>query len=103
MNTQTFVAAGPLAIGPAGTRAISKDAGWRRHMRAFGRFVAGLVRAHAEARQRRATTYALQRLDAATLRDLGIDRSEAGSVAAELGMAEQATRRRTRELAAWYF
>jgi uncharacterized protein YjiS (DUF1127 family) len=45
--------------------------------------------------RRRATLRTLAELDATTLRDIGVDPSEVGSVAAELGGHVAASRRRT--------
>lgn len=55
------------------------------------------------ARRIRATRAALEQLDAATLRDLGLHRCEAGSIALELGRVTMATRRRIYESAGFYF
>jgi uncharacterized protein YjiS (DUF1127 family) len=63
----------------------------------MARLRAALARLHAQWRQSqraRATRAALQSLDARALRDLGIDRSEIDSVAAELRGATEITRAR---------
>ena len=52
------------------------------------------LRAWAQARRERAIRQALAHLDAATLRDLGVHRSEGGSIAAEWVGRVELTRRR---------
>lgn len=64
----------------------------------FARIAGALRAAFAEARRRRAMrrqVRILARLDAGTLRDIGLTRQEIGSVAAELHGVSAPTRRRT--------
>ena len=63
---------------------------WRRFRRSVAEFIGRWV----EYRRMRAEHAALARLDAATLRDLGIGRSEIGSYVAEFNGSSQVTRRR---------
>lgn len=82
------------ALPPLAARALASlgwpDWSWRRlarRLRAVGRLVA---------RRRRAVRRFedLQHLDERTLRDLGVTRSEIGSIVSELGGQAAATRRR---------
>jgi uncharacterized protein YjiS (DUF1127 family) len=65
-----------------------------RLRRRFGVGLMRLARRVEQSRRARATYELLRRLDAETLRDLGLTHSEIGSVAAELGGRAAATRRR---------
>jgi uncharacterized protein YjiS (DUF1127 family) len=62
--------------------------------RRIGVGVARLVRSIEQSRRARANYEVLSRLDAETLRDLGLTHSEIGSAAAELGGRAAVTRRR---------
>jgi uncharacterized protein YjiS (DUF1127 family) len=75
---------------PVAAPAPERENVWSR-LRRFG---AELLRGWLADGRRRAGSAALARLDAATLRDLGIDRSEIGSVTAESRGSSQVTRRR---------
>jgi len=75
---------------PVAAPVPTRESVWSR-LRRFG---AGLLRGWLAYGRRRAEYAALARLDAATLRDLGIDRSEIGSLTAESRGASQVTRRR---------
>lgn len=67
-------------------RATPSVAPWgRRLLRAAVLAARSLADAHARLRRRRATHQALAELDDRTLRDLGIDRSELGSIASGAG------------------
>ena len=65
-----------------------------RLLRRVGVGVARVVRHIEQSRRARANYEALSRLDSATLRDLGLTRSEIASAAAESGGLATATRRR---------
>lgn len=79
------------------TTATASQRAARAAQRRLADHVAAIVRSALEAwRERRriaATRLVLEQLDAATLRDLGLDRSEAASVAAELHGVAVASRR----------
>lgn len=92
--TQVLDAQRSIADGSAiqQRRQVTRTSGDGRYAKAFPadlmRRVAlalcGVMRRFATARRRRATALALQSLDAHTLRDLGLDRSEIPSAVAEL-------------------
>jgi uncharacterized protein YjiS (DUF1127 family) len=67
------------------------QSGARQRLR---RSVVGFIERWVEYRRMRAENAALAHLDAATLRDLGIDRCEIGSCVAEFNGSSQVTRRR---------
>lgn len=77
--TETFGRIGRTSLSPAALQAFVERFGhWTRRSR--------------QQAQRRAAFAALSRLDSRTLRDLGFDRSEIGSVIAELDDGPRSTR-----------
>ncbi|HTT09637.1 MAG TPA: DUF1127 domain-containing protein [Burkholderiaceae bacterium] len=79
-----------LPADPGPVRIPARESTWQR----FGRVVARFITAWVDYRRRRAEQDLLARLDAATLRDLGIDRCEIGSYVAESDGSSSITRRR---------
>lgn len=78
------------AARPQALPAFSSTAPWIALPASARRFAAAIARLRATAAQR----HALQSLDARTLRDIGLDRSEIDSVAAESAGSAPLTRRR---------
>ncbi len=89
----------PAALPAVAPASIERAAGWLARTASLGTAVAAAIRdAHARwrsARERGRTIEALRGLDARTLHDVGIDRTEIGSIAMELHGAAERTRRRT--------
>jgi glyoxylase-like metal-dependent hydrolase (beta-lactamase superfamily II)/uncharacterized protein YjiS (DUF1127 family) len=94
--------AAPSAVAPA---SIELAAGWLARTASLGTAVAAAIRdapaRWRSARQRARTIEALRGLDPRTLHDVGIDRSEIGSIAMELHGAAERTRRRTLTRMPW--
>ncbi|MDH5285357.1 MAG: DUF1127 domain-containing protein [Betaproteobacteria bacterium] len=84
-------AATPARAPAAETRATTPT-GLHSALLACRDFVAGLAARHAQRRAARITITALNDLDSRTLRDLGFDPSEIGSVAGEAAGLADATR-----------
>jgi uncharacterized protein YjiS (DUF1127 family) len=72
-----------------------------RLARIAGGFIRGRLARLKAHRETARTISVLQALDARTLRDIGADRSEAGSIAAELCGAAERTRRRILDGEPW--
>ena len=84
------------AFAPGDSPLLHKTAGMRDLVADTVQWVAGVARRYVDAwRQRRlawATYKSLRQLDARTLRDIGIDRSELRSVSAEIAGEAERTR-----------
>lgn len=85
-----------IAFAPGDSPLLYKTEGVRDLVAAVSRWAAGVVRRNYDAWRRRrlarATYMALRDLDDRTLRDIGLDRSELRSIAAEVGGALEITR-----------
>jgi len=85
-----------MAFAPGDSPLLHKTAGMRELAADISRWMAAAARRYVDAwRQRRlarATYMSLRGLDARTLRDVGLDRSEMGSVAAEIAGEADRTR-----------
>lgn len=79
-----------VATAPVSAPVPPRKSAWQR----LGDFAAAFFRSWLEYRLRRAEQEVLARLDPATLRDLGIDRSEIGSISAESNGTSSPSRRR---------
>lgn len=95
-NAAAALPARPITFGPGDNPLHCKPAGMSDLVAVAARWVSGAVRRYVDAwrwhRRARATYLALRDLDARTLRDLGLHRSEILSVAREVGGEVDATR-----------
>ena len=85
-----------IAFAPGDSPLLYKTAGMRELFADISQWVVAVTRPHLDAwrqrRQARETYRALRELDAHTLRDIGLDRSELRSIAAEVSGALEVTR-----------